>query len=166
MICPQASVALSHVEARHRQSVAKLKREFPHAAPLELMGGDRICDKPNDGSGDLGDGDGTTVGSGDNVPAEGEAAVALIEWSQLEDEEKDRVRAEAQRLMAEMVKKQEAHEKSIATTQCREAIRLQEEHHAMDLVALEAQASPSPPATPALAHNVLPQPPHTGISGS
>ena len=91
-MCPQASVALSHVEARHRQSVAKLKREFPHAAPLELMGGDRICDKPNDGSGDLGDGDGTTVGSGDNVPAEGEAAVALIEWSQLEDEEKDRVR--------------------------------------------------------------------------
>ena len=55
-MCPQASVALSHVEARHRQSVAKLKREFPHAAPLELMGGDRICDKPNDGSGDLGDG--------------------------------------------------------------------------------------------------------------
>ena len=194
MMCPQASVALSHVEARHRQSVAKLKREFPHAAPLELMGGDRICDKPNDGSGDLGDGDGTTVGSGDNVPAEGEAAVALIEWSQLEDEEKDRVRAEAQRLMAEMVKKQEAHEKAIAATrkrlehttteaikghfgqsrapsarasfECRVAIRLQEEHHAMDLVALEAQASPYPPATSALAHNVLPQPPHTGISGS
>ena len=38
--------------------------------------------------------------------------MALIEWSQLEDEEKDRVRAEAQRLMAEMVKKQEVHERT------------------------------------------------------
>ena len=113
------------------------------------MGGFRIGDNPSDGGG------------------EGEAAVALIEWSQLKDEEKGRVRAEAQRLMAEMFKKQEAHEKIVtaarkrlehttteagfgqghapsgrASFECRVAIRLQEEHHAKEIEALEAQVSP------------------------
>jgi len=79
----------------------------------------------------------------------------MLEWSQLEEEKKASMRAEAQRLMAEMHKKQEMHEMVMAAARERvehattdvaralftDDLRLHEEHHAKELQELEAQAT-------------------------
>jgi hypothetical protein len=146
----KASVALSHVESQHQQAVANLRLDFPQASSPHLPGGAGDCGsncvKPTDSS-SLGS------GGGESLPAG--AAEAMLEWSQLEDEKKAMMRAEAQRLMAEMHKKQEMHDRVMAAAQERvehattdvaralftDDIRLHEEHHAKELQELEAQAT-------------------------
>ena len=149
----KASVALSHVETQHAQAIAKLKREFAEAAPIQLTGGGS-----NRGSshGNLGNGDGQSLESGGQAPPKAvQAAEALLEWSQLEDEKKSTMRAAAQRLMAEMHEKQALHDKVIAAARERvenatsdvaralftDDIQLHEQHHAKELQDLEAQAT-------------------------
>ncbi len=149
----KASVALSHVETQHAQAIAKLKREFAEAAPIQLTGGGS-----NRGSshGNLGNGDGQSLESGGQAPPKAvQAAEALLEWNQLEDEKKSTMRAAAQRLMAEMHEKQALHDKVIAAARERvenatsdvaralftDDIRLHEQHHAKELQDLEAQAT-------------------------
>ena len=143
----KASVALSHVETQHRQALAKLQREFPRAPPqLEDGPGGKLV-KPSGGNPRLGEEEVQDEAARD--------AQALREWSQLEDKKKATMRAEAQRLMAEMHQKQEMHDKVIAAARERVAhattdvaralftddIRLHEEHHSKELQELEAQAT-------------------------
>jgi hypothetical protein len=143
---PQASLALSHVQEQHRQSLAKLKQESQsesssHASTRALGG--------NGSPGNLA----VTPAQRSNVLPWLQAQV-LEEWSQLEDRKKARMRAEAVRLTVKTREKQAQHEQSIAVLRARaenattaaaratfeDQVRAREAQHARELVSLEAQA--------------------------
>jgi hypothetical protein len=148
-LCPQASVALSHVEEQHQRALAKLQQETQ--SEVGSIASTRIS--------------ACNVSLGMAEPAHGSAtlqAEALEEWSQLEDKKKDQMRAEAQKLTARMRSKQVEHEQAITAARARadkatseaararfeDEIREKEAQHARELQNLEAQASRLPPPPP------------------
>ena len=148
-LCPQASVALSHVEEQHQRALAKLKQETQSEV------GSIASTRMSAGN----------VSLGTDDPVQGSAtlqAEALEEWSQLEDKKKDQMRAEAQKLTARMRSKQVEHEQAITAARARadkatseaararfeDEIREKEAQHARELQNLEAQASRLPPPPP------------------
>ena len=148
-LCPQASVALSHVEEQHQRALAKLQQETQ--SEVGSIASTRIS--------------ACNVSLGTAEPAHGSAtleAEALEKWSQLEDKKKDQMRAEAQKLTARMRSKQVEHEQAITAARARadkatseaararfeDEIREKEAQHARELQNLEAQASRLPPPPP------------------
>ena len=150
-LCPQASVALSHVEEQHQRALAKLQQETQ--SEVGSIASTRIS--------------ACNVSLGMAEPAHGSAtlqAEALEKWSQLEDKKKDQMRAEAQKLTACMRSKQVEHEQAITAARARasrarfvdeaararlmDEIREKEAQHARELQNLEAQASRLPPPPP------------------
>jgi len=141
----KASVALLHVEEQHQRALAKLKQET-RAAQHDAM---QVASASGE---DSRYGNSKLQGNGDTLQAE-----ALQEWSQLEDQKKARMRAEAERLMAQMHQTQTQHDEAVAAVRERaekatteaaralfnEDLRLREEQHSKELEQLEAQATKS-----------------------